>query len=213
MKTKSLILAALVGAAGVVSSVAQSVYSANAVGYVTLTIPPGFSMIANPLNGSSTTVPSLLGSPPIGTQVYKFDAVAQGYTTVSYIGFWNPSGPANAMTLVPGEGIFIRNPASTNFTVTFVGSVPTGNLVNSVPSGYSILSSQVPQAGLLQTDLSFPAAVGDRVYLFDNVTGYSTRTYLGSFWTGGEPQVAVGQSFFSFKSASASWSRNFSVSN
>jgi len=212
MKTKTLILAALIGAASVASSVAQSVYSANAVGYVTLTIPPGFSMIANPLNGSSTTIPGLISSAPIGTQVYKFDATSQGYTSVSYLGFWNPPSAANAMTLVPGEGVFIKNPATTNFTITFVGSVPSGNLVNSIPAGYSIVSSQVPQSGLLQTDLSYPVSLADKVYLYDSVNGYSVRTYIG-FWNGGEPQVSVGQAFFSFKTSAANWNRNFSVSN
>ena len=197
---------------------AQSVYSANAVGYVTLTVLPGFSMIANQLNGSATTVPALITGCPPGTKVYKFNGTTQGYDIITYLGgtSWNPSGVANAMTLAPGEGIFIKNPAVTNFTLTFVGSVPTGTLNNVIPSGFSIISSQVPQSGLLKTDMGFPVVGGDKVYLFDSVSqSYTIKTFLGgSTWNPtGEPNVAVGQAFFSKKNSQVTWTRNFSVNN
>jgi hypothetical protein len=216
MKTKTLILAGLICAASVASSVAQSVFSANAVGYVTLTIPPGFSMIANQLNGTGTTVPALLGSVPAGTQVFKFNTGTQSYSSATYLGnnAWAVQATANAMSLNPGEGIFIKNNTATSFSLTFVGSVPSGSLVTVLPAGFTIASSQVPQVGLLATDLGLPVSAGDSVYLYDNVSGYSTRFYLGGVnWVGGEPQVAVGQAFFVKKQAQASWNRNFSISN
>ena len=58
MRTKTLLLTAALAAAGVVSSMAQ-VYSVNSVGYVNLTLPNGFSMIANPNPPSSLSHPSV----------------------------------------------------------------------------------------------------------------------------------------------------------
>ena len=59
MKTKALILAGLVSLAGVVASQAQTVYSVNAVGYVNLSLQPGFAMICNPLQGADNKVSTL----------------------------------------------------------------------------------------------------------------------------------------------------------
>src|SRR6185436_15010143 len=143
MKTKTLILAGLICAASVASSMAQSVFSANAVGYITLTVPPGFSMIANQLNGTATTVPQLITGVPTGTQVFKFDTGTQSYVGALYAGAgpgWQPSAAANAMTLLPGEGIFIKNSTASSFTLTFVGSVPAGTLQNVIPAGFAMVS-------------------------------------------------------------------------
>src|SRR5271170_1350131 len=51
MRTKTMLLSALLGTLGSVSLMAQStnVYSLNAVGYITVTIPTNFSTISCPL--------------------------------------------------------------------------------------------------------------------------------------------------------------------
>src|SRR6266480_2545573 len=129
MRTKTLILTAVLSAAGVASSLAQgTVYSVNAVGYVNLTIPTGFSMIANPLNNTAAngnTVSNLFPSVPIGTTIYKFDNVAGTYSInqFSFAGWGSPND-----TMLPGDGAFIRNPTASPISVTLVGEVMQGPL-------------------------------------------------------------------------------------
>ena len=55
MRTKTLLLTAIVGALGFTAAQAQ-VYSVNAVGYVNKSIPSGFSIVANPLNNGDNKV-------------------------------------------------------------------------------------------------------------------------------------------------------------
>jgi hypothetical protein len=163
MRTKTLLLTAALGAVGLTSSTAQQVFSVNAVGFVNVVVPPGFSMVANPLNAATNTVPALFAGVPDGTTVYKFDGTSFLVNTLD-LGEWG----IPAQTLVPGEGAFIRNPGTAPFTVTFVGEVMQGSLSNPLPAGFSIKSSQVPQSAAVATVLGFPAADGDTIYQFVN---------------------------------------------
>jgi len=210
MKIKSLLVAGAVLATGAVSALAQgTVYSVNAVGFVNLVYPSGFSLSSNPLNAATNDAATLFPTPPAGSKIYKFDANLGAFTSSSFIlGAWRP-----AVTIVPGEGFFFLNATGTPFTNTFVGNVQQGTLNTSLNAGFSLVSSQVPQAGLLQTDLGFVPAAGDSVYTFDNNLGaYNSSTFLLGAWRGaGEPQIAVGQGFFVKKVASATWTRTFSV--
>jgi hypothetical protein len=209
MRTKTLLLTAAVGAAGIATSMAQ-VFSVNAVGYVNVTAKPGLTMIANPLKGASNKVTDLFAGIPDGTTIYKYKGGTEGFvsTTLDF-GVW--SDPS--MTLDPGEGAFISNTGTSDITVTFVGEVPQGDLKNPVPAGFSIRSSQVPQKGLLDADLKFPIADGDTVYTYNNTAkGYDGATYdFGAWSTGAAPTIDVGQSFFVSKGTAASWDRSFSV--
>ncbi len=209
MKTKALLLAGLVSLAGASVSDAQTVYSVNSVGYINLPIPSGFSMIANQLFSSGSTIGELLPTPADSTKFYKFNGVS--YDISEYINGlgWFPDGSA---TLLPGEGGFIFNPTAP-FTLTFTGEVPTGNLSNPLVAGFSIRSSIVPQSGLLSTTLGLPVADTDKVYKF-NGTSYDIFEYInGLGWFPEEPTVNVGQSFFVYKGSSASWDRNFSIAS
>jgi hypothetical protein len=117
-------------------------------------------------------------------------------------------------TLAPGEGCFINSPEV--FTNTFVGEVvqspnATTPLTNSLPAGFSIRSSIVPQAGTA-TELGLTASVGlfDTVYKYNNATsGYSSHTYLGAWDV--EPSFAVGEAFWINSGAAGNWTRIFQV--
>lgn len=64
MRTKTLILSAMIGVAGIASSFAQNVYSVNVVGYINLTLTTPFSMIANQLdNLQGNLVKDLIPAP------------------------------------------------------------------------------------------------------------------------------------------------------
>jgi len=210
MKTKALLAAGLIMAASAASSLAQTVYSVNAVGFVNINFPPGFSLACNPLEGATNTVAVLFPSVPNGTSVFKFDSAQGQYTGTTFLfGNWgNPS-----FSLVPGEGFFFKNPGATTITNTFVGNVKQGTLATPLSAGFTLVGSQVPQSGLVTTDLGLPIGNAESVFKFDATTQqYTGATFLFGNWGGsGEPTISVGEGFFVKKNASASWTRTFSV--
>jgi len=182
----------------------------NAVGYVNLALPQGFSLIANPLNGTNNSLNTILPVVPQDTIIYKFNPATQAYENANtYIsGFgWFPDN-----TLPPGEGAFIGLPAAA--TITFVGEVPQGVLTNPMPANFSLRSSIVPQAGALTTTLGYTASNDDVVYQWDRVNQRYTdaTTFIGGFgWFPAEPNIGVGESFFIQRTAPGTWTRTFSV--
>jgi len=207
MRTKTLLLTAALAAAGVASSMAQ-VYSVNLVGYINKQIPAGFVMIANQLdNGNGNKVVDLLPNPPEGTFVYKFNGT--GYDIASFVD--GAYEGVTTMTLAPGEGVFVKSPSA--HSATFVGEVKLTSDVT-IPNGFSISSSVIPQSGTLDS-LLFPAAEGDFVYFYDNAANaYRIASFVDGAWEGpaAPPTPAVGESFFVKHSGAAThWTRTFSV--
>jgi hypothetical protein len=208
-------LAAL--AAGVATSSAQ-VYSLNVVGYINVTVPAnGFYMVANQLDaGGGNDINTVIPTAPAGAQFYKYNGT---YVTSTY----DPTIPGwdTAMSLNPGEGGFFHNNTASPLTLTFVGEVMQGTLVNQIPQNFAIRSSIVPQQGTLQ-DLGIPISgtgspsPGDQVYVYNNGS-YSSSTFDPTIpgWdtTGspGGPTIAVGQAFFLHSATAYTWTRNFTV--
>jgi len=196
---------------------AQTVYSVNAVGYVNMVLPVGFSIIGNPLNntGSGNNVTNLFAGAPDGVTVYKYTGT--GYKTAVYDGLFN-TWSDNTVTVVPGEAVFVKVPANSKFTNTFVGEVMSGSLTNPIPTGFSLRSSQVPQAGKITTDLAYAPGDGDQVYQFDTTTqkykGTASYDALFATWSA-EPNLAVGEGFFikNNTGAARNWTRTFSIGN
>jgi hypothetical protein len=216
MRTKTLLLTAALSAAGVASSLAQ-VYSVNAVGYVNTTIVPRFNLVSNPLNNTEAngnSIKSLFASLPFGTQIYRFNGTGFDIATKDdLVGDYDPPAVANA-TVTPGQGVFVLNNGTQNQTVTFVGEVPQGNLTVNIPAGFSIVSSPVPQAGNIQTDLQFNPASGDQLYFWDEPTQkYSIHTWDADFasWDVNPPSLGVGEAIFIRKNAPGTWTRTFNV--
>jgi len=206
MRIKTIIVAVTVGLASVAASLAQDpVYSQNTVGYVNVSVPSGFSAFSNPLIAADNSVGALLPTVPDGTVIYKFNGDA-GFSAVSYFFGWDDG----SVTLEPGEGALAFNPTADTLTWTFIGDVAEGSLSNPVPAGFSLKASQVPQAGVVDTDLGLPVADGDSIFrLVDGA-------YVGSSYFFGwdvEPNVNVGEGFFVFKGAAANWDREFSTKN
>src|SRR5438128_2316297 len=124
MRTKALLCAAGIIAAGVATSMA-AVNSLNTVGYVTQV--PGanqFIAICNPLTNTAVanTLDNLIKSnTPVNAQVLKWNYAAvhfDAYQRVAFGNGWSPTTGA-AATLNPGEGVFLKSPTATN--ITFVG--------------------------------------------------------------------------------------------
>jgi hypothetical protein len=202
MRTKTLLLTAVLSVAAAASSMAD-VFSVNIVGYVNVVCPVGYSLISNPLNATNNSLASLLPSVPEDTTAFKF--VGSGFVSASFVdGVWNYP-PTGVITVAPGEGIFIKT--TTRFTNTFVGEVILAS-TNPIPAGYSIRSSVLPQSGLLTSTLNYPAAEDDTVFKW-NGAGYNSFSYVDGTWGPSQPSFNVGESFFVKKTASANWVRNF----
>jgi hypothetical protein len=225
MRTKALLLAAAFTVATCATSMAQ-VYSANAVGYVNLTLPAGWNIIANPLNGTNNNLNTILPLPATaqGATLYKFDAASGNYGAAqTFIAGFGWVG--TDLDLPPGVGAFLDVPAgAAPLNVTFVGEVPQGqqdmDLVGN--NAWNLVGSKIPQAlplGPGDGTLNFPAVTGDVVYFFDagTQTYGAPNTYVGGFgWAGAPtpagPVPAVGTGFFVQKQgADVAWERDFSV--
>jgi hypothetical protein len=212
MRTKTLLLTAALCAAGIATSKAQ-VYSVNAVGYVNTPLAPGYNLISNPLDNKATggnVVKNLFASLPAGSQVFVFNGTKYDSADVDVFS-GEITGAAANLEVKPGNGVFVRVDAAS--TVTFVGEVPSGQLSNPIPTGFSIKASQVPQAGKASTDLGFPAADGDQIYIFNTATGkYTTYSVVFGAWDPSEPSIDVGQAVFVRTDAGKNWTRNFDIS-
>ena len=197
------------------------VYSVNAVGYINKTIYPGFNLIANQLIQSNTTLQALIPNPPADTLVYKFTP-GSGFQIRQFDATfgWDLDPDLN---LTPGSGIFVKNPSNVvggpAFTITFVGDVPTGSQSVPIVNGLNLIASIIPQAGLISTQLLFPAEADDQVFQFVNtgatLGGFlSTKQYdSGLGWDiDGEPNISVGEAFWLNSAGThAPWVRTFTV--
>jgi hypothetical protein len=222
MRTKILLSAALV-AAGIAAADAQQVYSVNAVGYVNVTLAPGYNLLSNPLNGTNNNVNTIIPTAPEGSSLYKWNSVAQSfYQADAYafpLGWIDDQANPSTTVLAPGEGFFIQNPAGAT-TITFVGEVPQGSLTNKVFSNYGFYGSQVPQSATL-TALGFPGAEGMNYNAWNKNSQSFAQAY--SFASGiwfdpdgnpGDPTLGVAEGFLlQNPGAPRDWTRTFSVNN
>jgi hypothetical protein len=211
MRTKTLLIAAVLGVAGLASASAQ-VTSVNAVGYVNKDLAAGLNLIANPLSNGGNTIGEVIPSAPSGAQVYAWNGA--GYDTSQYVVIpgvlsgWQPE-----INLPVGDGFFIDSPQAT--TITFVGEVLQGDASNkTVPAGLSIQGSTVPVSGTL-SDHGFPAGSGDTAYSW-NGNGWDSNQYVVipnvlEAWQPADPTLGVADAVFVDKGEEAAWDRNFSI--
>jgi len=179
-----MLLSALLGALGSVSVMAQNnVYSLNAVGYINVTVQPGFNIISCPLITSpDNTVGTVLNNASgalTGCDVY-FWSPANGYSEDVAKAIGGKFGTTNANgwsfggtnVLAPGVACWFLNAGSANIVLTFVGTVPTGPITNALSPGFNLVSSAVPMSGDLASN-SISALtnynIGDDVYVYDPV--------------------------------------------
>jgi hypothetical protein len=204
MRTKSLLAAAAIIAAGALSAAAQSnVYSLNIVGYVNVGITNGkLALISSPLKPSNgdyniTNTVKLQDPGSDLTTMFKWNkgtASWDPYTWIDTFG-WFPD-----VNVDLGEGFFIQ-PTLTQ-TITFVGEVQTGTSTNVISGALSLLANKNPVAG--------PApggAVGhdlDTIFTWDSgANSWIPTTYVDTYgWFDGVsaetngPSLKVGEGFF-----------------
>jgi hypothetical protein len=237
MRTKTLVLSAAIGALSSAALMAQ-VYSVNTVGYINVTIPPGFSIFADQLNSGNNVITNLIAVDPAGSMDGDtiFKIVGGHYVSFIADSLNYPASPwdggnATTATLNPGEAAFFNNVYSSPITLTFVGTVlqnPSGNtnsapyLTNAIAPGYNLVSSMVPQGGDITTNLGIvvdPAGSmdGDTIFVMNN-GHYSTSiadslNYPSEAWDPKSPSVTVGQGFIynRVNTGTFNWVRNFVV--
>ena len=186
-------------------------YSANAVGYYRVDVCAGFSLIANQMNAhGGNTIVNVLKSPPEGTEIYKFNPLSGGYASLSFLaGAWE--GDDLAMTLHPGEGVFLQSPVA--HTHRFLGEVPEMAIVRISPS-WNILSAPLPVSGpinqILPNGINFPAQHGDCIYQWNcSARAYNLNCYLSGVWEGDDggvtPVLGLGEAFFFRSYTARSW--------
>jgi hypothetical protein len=222
MRTKTLICAAALLAAGVATSMAQSnVYSLNVVGYVNVPTTGGgfFNMIANPLNNANNSITNLFSSAQDNDQIYRWDVPSQNlsstiYTYSAFLHAWDGNFTLNA-----GEGIFYLNSGS-NATNTFVGDVIQGSYTNHIVGGglFNAIGSSVPLGGSFTNSIvGLPLSDNDQVYTWDipsqNLSGtLATYSQFLGVWDNTAITVNPGVGFFYLGSgANQTWVRNFTV--
>jgi hypothetical protein len=223
MRTKALLLAAALTAAGIASTMAQSnVYSLNVVGYVNVTMVDGFTLVSTPLNNANNAVSNLLANAPLDTTVYTFSG---GNFVLNNLDLFGGGWQDPTQDLSPGKGYFVRNVSGGPYTNTYVGEVLQGTLTVTLGSGFTLVGSKVPQAGFY-TDLGGNAdqttfGLDDTIYRFagGNFILYNNDLFGGG-WSGGPPApdtakgplIGVAEGFFYRNvSGNAAWVRTFTV--
>jgi len=215
-------MSALLGTLGSISVMAQStnVYSLNAVGYINVTLAPGFNivscpLIASPDNTLNTLFPDTNGA-YAGFQYWGWNPGTAAYTEdVALPKRWGNGGTE---TLNPGQAAWIDNTYSTNVTVTFVGTVPSGtNSVTLPASSFQLVSSILPTSGDIITNslMNFTNGVaGDQVWAWSTGTqAYTEYVRLPTHWPADPIQTNVGGGFWYYNAQATNnfWTESFSV--
>jgi len=227
MRTKALLSVAAI-AASAISAMAQSnVYSLNIVGYATVTIKPGYNLLANPLsagatNGANEIMPIQDGELILTWTGTKYNQV--GYDS-SFGGWVGADGQtkANPPSLPPGTGFFFYNPLTAATNVTFVGQVvpgPSSTNTLTLTPGYNLIGSPLPAtvAQITNGPVNLPVIDGMLILEWTG-TKYAQTGFDSSFggWVGADgqtaataPPYAIGQGFFFYNplTTSAAWKQS-----
>jgi hypothetical protein len=213
---KTLLIAAVALAAGVISSQAQ-VYSQNIVGYVNVPVASGaYSLLANPLDLDGTNAATQVVSRMVNDPAYD-DSVIILYAAGHYQYFqydqgtpgWldQNSAPTTTPVIKPGTGFFF-NPSGPNTNLTFVGTVlpgPGATNTITIPNGaYTLIGSALPVGGTpgFVPLMNFPLEDGDVQALITYIGGhYQFYSYDGGWVDQNDvptttPVLNVGQGFF-----------------
>jgi len=193
-------------------------YSKNVIGYVLKDFTDGFQLVVNPLNFKDNTIKTIFGEHISNTlTIYKFDGDAFSVNSFD-TDFDEWDDPTQE--LLPGEGFFLhipKAPEATNTlpsyvgTMMFIGEVPVGELSSHLYNGFSLVGSQVPQAGLLDEDLGFPTKESSTIYQLKDGK-YTISSYDKDFeeWDDGQaPYINLAESFWVAQNYTSQWVRNF----
>jgi len=230
MRTKALLSVAAIAASAISAMAQGNVYSLNIVGYATVSIPSGFSLLANPLsagvtNGANEIMPIIDGEHFLTWNGAGFNEVIYDSTAFPTPGWvkGDDTTPTVPPSLPPGKGFFYFNPGASATNITFVGQVvpnPGGAAnanTNPLPSGFSLLGSALPAtvAQITNAPVSLPSIDGMHILTF-NGKGYDevildSTAFPTPGWVKADdttptvaPPYTIGEGFFFFNAGAAS---------
>jgi hypothetical protein len=218
--------------------VSRSNSTSQTIGFYKQTIAPGTNLVADQLyqvddnilnvefNPGATMHPmntlyplfaisNAWGSAQYQTRIYKWNG--SGFTGATNTGPSFPDFLVNAdITLLPGYSFLMYNTNSTHsFTNTFVGLIRgeqifhVGPETNDSPST-NYLSASAPVAGYITNVTEYAPHNGDTIKLWNTTSNaYVAYPYSGNSWTGGTPQLAVGQGFVLITTNSETWTNSW----
>jgi len=177
-KTLLIAAAALISA----SAFAQTVTSANIVGYVKVETVSGFKIVSQQFEGGDATPTGLFGDTlPLGSKIYQFDPTS-GYSVSEYTTIFL-AGDAWDTALDLSSGSFWVESSSIN-TNTFSGDVGMADSVtNNIVPGFSMQVYPYPVTVAI-SDLDITPTLGDKIYKFNPGSGYSVSEYTTIFLAG-----------------------------
>jgi hypothetical protein len=220
MKTKTLLIAAAALAAGIMSSQAQ-VYSQNIVGYANVVSPVAskYYLLCNPLTTGNDVITNVLTGVPANSSVLVWNGA--GYTQYNYsakkASWLDSNGNSDNSAMLPPGIAFFYSPGAP-VTNTFVGSIVAGSgsmVTNSLPVGFQLVGSQIPFAGSVSNTATVNLQVGanSSILMWDSTSqsfvqyNYSPKkgAWLDSNGNTADPQVSVGQGFFTDLTTATNW--------
>jgi uncharacterized repeat protein (TIGR03803 family) len=158
----------------------------------TISLSPGFNLIANQLDLGNNRLDEIMPNVPEGCVVLKFDNWHQMFEIAFFSrGAW-AEWEEGSLTLNPGEGAYLWAPQA--FNLTFVGQRRQPILPLELVGGYNLVSRQTPDlaayediVGLLPQDLT-------TLYRYQAQSGdYTMYYYLGDEWIPDPPLANVGE--------------------
>jgi hypothetical protein len=185
------------------------VFSANLIGYINLSNPPGWWMVANQLQGTSITVPAIFPDAPEGAGVFKPRLGKPGYNSGEVVdGAWEFDG--SVLTLAPGEGMYMFNPSALPYRPTLIGEVVLNSSIT-VHRGFFMYSTVVPQEAGFSSVHGFEPVEGTGIFGL-RPRGYLSYEFVAGAWEPLEPRAPVGESFWIFNPGEPLiWDRRFAV--
>lgn len=178
-------------------SFAETVSSANIVGYNRITIPSNnYALVSTAFISTNNTIEGIFGDLPTGSSVLFWDPVAQGYASVSKTRAGWGDGGTN--TIERGSGVFVKLPEGVeSVDITASGDVPNDSSVTYFTlEGYALLSYPYPSdVPFGNTALATNSLTGDSISFWNNgwQTYSKTRAGWGDFATN---TLELGQAFF-----------------
>lgn len=242
MRTQTLLIAAASAlAAAITSSQAQTVYSANIVGYVNEVLPvtPGnFSLVVTPLQGATNNAEDVLSCVQPGDTIFLWTGstfnsfiYAPGANDANTIWIDGSSyADVSSPQLTPGEAVFYENNQAGPETNTYTGNVVLSNSIALpvTPGNFSFVGSTVPIGGDIDsTNFNLPVQPGDTVFTWGG-SAFNSYIYApgandaNTVWIDGntyadapDPQLSVGQGFFyeNNQASAETWIQNDSYIN
>lgn len=176
----------------------------------TVSIVPGYNMIANHLDHGGNTLAEIIPSPPDGTVFTKLQNT-NGPIGVQFLsaqfsagsGWFLITQDPRAEILNPGEGGYII--ATNAFSITFTGAVHTPVLPFDIGTSWAVLSRQTAASGNFEQIVGYPPPDGALVarlipgaiqpdFGCRTHSTFNFYSFRSGVWSPSEPVLDVGES-------------------